>query len=112
MTKKAKKRSTLPKLQWKMTINISGDKENQAHYRNEEYGISLGIFTPRINEFEFGRAKQYFKVDGNKRTFRSIKSALKVAANKERMAKRQWKNGNPITPPKWTDGFILSVMKK
>jgi hypothetical protein len=82
-------------LSWKMTLHISGTRENQMHYYNEQYGISLGIFTPKIDEFDFGPPKSFYKVDGNKRTFRSLAAALRVAKNPKRMAQRQWKAGTP-----------------
>lgn len=93
MKRKAKARK--PDITWKMTMHISGEQEHQEHYYNEKYGIFCGIFTPKLGEFDFGKPKQYFRVEGNKRTFRSLDAALRVAKDPKRMAQRQWKDGKP-----------------
>lgn len=81
----------MKKLKWRSTLHISGEKEHQSHYYNDEYGIAMGIFTEKINDFDFGKAKRYFKVDGNKRTFTTWKVAWKVASDKKRMAQRKFR---------------------
>lgn len=72
------------KPQWKMTLHMSCTDHYEMHYRCDELGISACRITPRINEFECGKPKLYFVVDGIKRTYRKQDAAIRAAKARQK----------------------------
>ena len=59
-------------ISFKFIKSLAMQDEHAILMRNEEYGIQCEKYTKKINEFQFGKPKIYFFIDGSEKEYTDI----------------------------------------
>ena len=59
-------------ISFKFIKSLAMQDEHAILMRNEEYGIQCEKYTKKINEFQFGKPKIYFFIDGSEKEYTYI----------------------------------------
>ena len=72
--------SEQPKIEWQLKMSLSGSKEHSLLYRSEYkgQGIQMEIHTPKHKNGKFGKQKEWFFIDGDKREFENMANMIKA----------------------------------
>lgn len=70
------------KPEFRLNMSISGTKQHELHYRDNNLKVSMFVITPVLTAGRFGKAKRLFTIDGDDTEYSDRKmflEALKIA---------------------------------
>lgn len=59
-------------IEWKTVHHLGMTDEHISKRRNDEFGVEWEQYTKKLNDFDFGKPKNYYYIDGQEKEYTDL----------------------------------------